>query len=259
MEGRTRHTLNALRKALEEEGIDASSLSPFPGSSDDLYLLRARPEEAMDQWERLRRLVTQTGRWPVIGGDDGDLEVHRENLELSGRSSPVALGDVRCLLRHAEAIDPARWVREKNGGAPLPASQRRPPDEQEDRATLEGILLKRGLTAGSESRFVALTPTDRCWETPAHLRFGGFNACPAPPVQVALWRRWGDLYGAEIVAICRDMVLARVSRPPADPEAAFELAAEQHAYCPDLVSGLGTIDALAGWLLGRDWWYFWWD
>ena len=112
----------------------------------------------------------------------------------------------------------------------------------------------------AEEAFVAQISAEDSWQLPAHLAFGGWNECPVAEVQCALWKRWQETYDAHIVAVCGDVVQARVNNPPKTQEAAMKLAWEQYLYCNDIVDqGTGTLSELAALLLNGDVWYFWWD
>ena len=110
------------------------------------------------------------------------------------------------------------------------------------------------------SVILAKIPTPRAFEVPAYLKFGGWNSCPEPSAHVAVWRRWQESYGAEILCLSGDVIEATVARPPVNKEECYKLAREQFAYCEDIVTqGVQTIDALAAVLCGGKSWYFWWD
>jgi uncharacterized protein DUF4253 len=107
---------------------------------------------------------------------------------------------------------------------------------------------------------IAVIPTDDWTTIPAHLNWGGWNACPHPEYHVAALRSWRDRFGAELVGLSFDTMNLRVARRPATREAALELAREQYLYCNDIVDqGTGTLSRLAACLTADDWWYFWWD
>jgi hypothetical protein len=98
------------------------------------------------------------------------------------------------------------------------------------------------------------------WEIPAHFGYGGWNECPAPEEQCAIWKYWYEKFGVEIVAITHDVIEAKVANPPSTKEAAMELAWEQYLYCNDIVDqGVESISNLGATLRGSDIWYFWWD
>ena len=103
-------------------------------------------------------------------------------------------------------------------------------------------------------------PTPHPFEVPAYLYLGGWNECPDAPVHVALWKKWRDEYGAEILCASGAVIEATVARPPLDKDQCYKLAREQFIYCNDIVTqGVGTIDALASTLHAAKSWYFWWD
>jgi len=107
---------------------------------------------------------------------------------------------------------------------------------------------------------ILLIPTDESAAVPAYLRWGGWNACPAPEYQVAALRSWHERYGAELIGISRDVINLRVARRPATRDAALALAREQYLYCEDIVDqGVEALAPLAAMLMQEDWWFFWWD
>ncbi len=109
-------------------------------------------------------------------------------------------------------------------------------------------------------QYIGFFPTMISWQTPAYLRFGGWNACPPSAIHCALHRYWQSIYHAEIVMMSSDIICCRVGKPVESRENALELAKEQYAYCGDLVSqGTGTIGNLASGLIHSAYWLFWWD
>jgi len=118
------------------------------------------------------------------------------------------------------------------------------------------ILSKRPL----ERVHIALIPTDDWTTIPAHLFWGGWNACPGPESHVAALRSWRERFGAELVGLSFDTMNLRVKRRPQTRAEALELAREQYVYCEDIIDqGVGTLSQLAAALMANDWWYFWWD
>jgi hypothetical protein len=108
--------------------------------------------------------------------------------------------------------------------------------------------------------YIALLPASEPWHAGAHTKFGGWNDCPEPEVQVAFARRWFERHGAVPVSTSRDVLEFTVARPIRDRRAALEMAMEQYLFCEDIVDqGTGTIDVLAAYLLNAAVWYFWWD
>lgn len=111
-----------------------------------------------------------------------------------------------------------------------------------------------------QKSYIALIPTDDWTTIPAHLRWGGWNSCPAPEYHVAALRSWRDRYGVELVGLNRDTMNLKASRAPHARTEAMDLAREQYAYCNDIIDqGVETMSALAATLMVSSWWFFWWD
>lgn len=107
---------------------------------------------------------------------------------------------------------------------------------------------------------ILILPTKEAAAAPAYLRWGGWNACPAPEYHVAALRDWHRRYGAVPVAMTGDVMNVRVTHRPASRDEALSLAREQFLYCEDIVlQGTDTLAPLAAGLMQGDWWFFWWD
>ncbi len=106
-------------------------------------------------------------------------------------------------------------------------------------------------------------PVKNPWEAAAWLPMGGFNDCPSPAQQVAVFRYWHAKYGAVPTVVTYDNWELELQKPPATPQTAEELAKEHFAFCYDRVmqgaQDRDTIRALAGELIHSTTWYFWWD
>lgn len=103
-------------------------------------------------------------------------------------------------------------------------------------------------------------PVRESWKLPAHLQYGGWNDCPEPDVQCAIWRYWEAKYGATIIAASDDVLEAYVAAPPQTEDEAMALAWEQCLYCYDIVDqGAETVANLAAGLINHPYWYFRWD
>lgn len=106
---------------------------------------------------------------------------------------------------------------------------------------------------------LAEIPVKHPWEVFAYLPFGGWNACPLNEEHMAAAKCWFEEYGAVPAVLTHD-VLEYDLPAPVPQDKAMELALEQYAYCPDIVSqGVGTIGRLADGLTKSHYWYFWWD
>ncbi|EGO63807.1 DUF4253 domain-containing protein [Acetonema longum] len=110
---------------------------------------------------------------------------------------------------------------------------------------------------------IAKVPAQNPWELAAWIPMGGFNDCPSPAEQVAVFRHWYKKYGAVPCVVTHDNWELELANPPRTDEAAEELAKEHFAFCYDIVMqaarGWDTIRARASTLKNSTTWYFWWD
>jgi len=107
---------------------------------------------------------------------------------------------------------------------------------------------------------IAKIPTENPWELAAWIPMGGFNFCPSPEKQVAVFRYWHEKYGAVPAVVTSDIWELTLTKPPLTEEEAEALAKEHFAFCSDAVAqGPETIRGLASMLKGSTMWFFWWD
>jgi Domain of unknown function (DUF4253) len=239
-----------------------------------VYGLTITASDAITTWEKLYKLVTDTGYYPVILGDRAEaIQTHSDEIEQ--RSSHII---VKKLLEEAEDIDSNKWfvseAREMREDSEDDEDcwiegEEFPDDRNEiDRDILEEIDYwhetfekePEYTIPSSDQTLISLLPTTTSWETFAFLQFGGWNDCPTSEENIAIAKRWYELYGAEVVGISNDTVEMRVGKPPLDADAAFRLAQEQYIYCKDIVNqGVGSLTKLAVNLYANNIWFFWWD
>ena len=114
--------------------------------------------------------------------------------------------------------------------------------------------------ATNEETIIAKIPAKNPWELAVWMPMGGFNDCPLPENQAAVFRYWFEKYGAVPATVTYDIWEMALTNPPTTEEEAEALAKEQYAFCPDIVDqGMETIRALASGLIGACTWFFWWD
>ena len=107
---------------------------------------------------------------------------------------------------------------------------------------------------------IAKIPTDKPWELAAWIPMGGFNECPYPEEQVAVFKYWYEKYGAVPAVVSYDTWELYVENPVKTKDEAMRLALEQFGFCGDIVwQGVEKVNALAGTLVNSSVWYFWWD
>jgi hypothetical protein len=254
--------MEELADLLRKNKIDVSTLrNALDNGEQKVPILTVRGgARALETWEKLRSIPSNAGYWPVLLGDDDDLERHADDM----RESPA--GPTRTILRRAAELaadpNPRAWFYRRIKKPMPPADYHRILGKWP-----RGVRPSSGFTIpftsdGNARRAVhiGLFPTADGWHVPAILRFGSFNSCPPPVEHTALMKFWHEKYQAEVVGISRDVVELVVRRPPQKRDAALELAKQQYSYCTDIVSqGVETLSALAACLIRGRTWYFWWD
>ena len=91
---------------MRSHGIDIPSLQRLhDGDQEPIYYFGVPGAGAVARWHKLRGLVERTGHWPVLLGDDEELEYHREAL--ADEYYPAT----QEMLQAAEAIDAEAWLK----------------------------------------------------------------------------------------------------------------------------------------------------
>jgi hypothetical protein len=110
---------------------------------------------------------------------------------------------------------------------------------------------------------IAKIPAKHPWDLAAWAPMGGFNDCPLPAEQVAVFKYWNEKYGAVPAVVTHDNWDFELKSPPTNDADAEALAKEHFAFCYDCVmqanAGWDTVRALASTLKNSLTWYFWWD
>lgn len=110
---------------------------------------------------------------------------------------------------------------------------------------------------------LAKIPTKKPWEAAIWVPMGGFNSCPDPIAQAAVFEYWCKKYQAVPAVVTYNTWEFLVSKPPKRNLSSELLAKEQFTFCDDLVSQaqeeFATVRALASFLKNSPTWYFWWD
>lgn len=237
-------------KELGLGGVSLETLASMPQGT--IYSLTVPGSKALEVWLRLRDLVPTSGCWPVI------LPLEFDTWEGSPGWTPAEsiLGDLLGVADEwleAQRLEEAPYQEEHPPACPWPA-RGRPMKLQ----TLDRSVLQRWWHTNWNVR-MALVPTVLCWEVPAWLAYGDWEANPPPHVHVALLHRWHEAFGAEIVS-AGSRIGCRIQRPPADRDSALALAEEMFLYCGDLTQeGYESEPELAASLLVSPYWSFWWD
>jgi hypothetical protein len=247
--------MDHVRNYLADLGIPAADLRLFTREPQPTYLFEVPGNAAIEVWDALLKTADDNGLSPVILGETGEARRMADNLEICHGVTPDDI------IERSLELDVPVWLdrRREESDTAEPDGEDDWPDDVEPHGQLTGMIDDQ---TGDPypAVTVALVPTPASWESAAYLRFGNWNQCPSPDEHVAVWRRWNQLYGAEIICMTNDVIEARIARPPADREAAMTLALEQYAYCTDIVDqGVGSVLSLAAVLLDGPTWFFWWD
>jgi hypothetical protein len=234
--------------ALRGTALDGHAVEEGPGGT---FLVEGLDSTAMlPLWRAAREAVPMTGRWPVMTCFDY-LEVQEPGPE-----------DVAAFAAAAQALDP--WtVFDGNGRADHeawqtssyldaclgPGAGRRDDPRLAgitqaglDRWVYEQMLADPALTARGTARAahlsstenwfpesdaqLVLLPTPAQWLAPRWLNYYGADRDKGHESLGAAILRWEHRWGAQLVASWGTMLQFLVSRPPADPEDAWQLAGQ---------------------------------
>jgi hypothetical protein len=213
--------------------------------------------DALAALEQYRLRYQKGGEYPFLIGHAEELERLKGNASFNSQSAD----EIICASLDIDIVD---WLK-----------QRRAEEEEYEFSPDEllgdwpGVIAEKGssslhadiLTGKIKKEvFLGLAIVEKPWQLPAVLKYGDWNACPAPEVHCAFFRKWGMEFGAQITGMSSDVIECVVAHPPRDQESAIKLAWDQYWYCADIVDqGVGSIHQLAATLLNSPYWYFWWD
>lgn len=215
----------------------------------------------------------------VVSGEDALEKCLKLREENKGKITPVILGkyeDVKMqvevasyeqetskeIIDQSENYDAESLLKQRKDDDPEAYNYVELGDWPEILSPMTSITSNKDLLTGAyiDKVYIGLIPTEKSYEVPAYIKFGGWNSCPSPAEQVAILRYWYFQYGAQVISITSDIIECTVENPPETKEESIDLANEQFLYCSDIVlQGTGTISELAGSLYKSDYWFFWWD
>lgn len=228
-------------------GDDSTSIPNFP-----FELIAVPGKEAVSTCLRLREELTDS--IPVMIGTAESVNLLNENYLERGGSPNEIIAESRLFqpfdFFESRASDDPELYRDVDRGdwpeVPFPKGELRAHCDEDEQP--------------HERVFLAKVPARALFDIPAYIRYGGWNECPEPEVQVALHRAWYERYGAKIVSMTNEAVDCVVENPPTSRDEAITLAEEHFMYTSDIVhEGAGTISNLAAKLLNARHWHFWWD
>ena len=110
---------------------------------------------------------------------------------------------------------------------------------------------------------LAQIPANHPWELATWIPMGGFNDCPSPAAQVAVFKKWYHAYEAIPTVVTYDNWELELQKPPTTEEEALSLAKEHFAFSSDNVTqaakNFASLRGLASSLKNSTTWFFWWD
>lgn len=166
--------------------------------------------QALSAWREIRR---DGEAWPVIIGGDENLDCISEQYGIGDpalypRTPAVPLPQLRPVEEVLEAATalrypngPDRWEGGYQADELTAPVGEWPDDKRLEMEPVLAVAMDALARAPYEVVHILLVPAAAGWQVPAHLRWGGWNACPPPEYHVAALRGLGQRYGAET---CRD-------------------------------------------------------
>lgn len=239
----------------------------FLGCDYELFEKAKNDEALINRFNELTEQGKREGFFPliVVGSDEvlvESLEMALEDGEFD--NTPEGRAAFReSVLREAETIDAEAFLAERL------EEHLETYDEEDIRGDFkkfepnDAFIATYGGDKPHPELILAKIPAKNPWELAAWVPMGGYNECPTPAEQVAVFKLWRERFGAVPGVVSHDEWELELTKPPLTDEDAEKLAEEQFAFCEDRVVQAGkdcdSIRALASALKGSTAWYFWWD
>ncbi|MDR2869141.1 MAG: DUF4253 domain-containing protein [Deferribacteraceae bacterium] len=229
------------------------------------YELLTDSSKGQARWQELSEQGKRDGFIPLIINTSDilaeSLELALEDAELD--ESPAGMAQLReSILKKMADVDVASYLGERF----QEYTEEMHSDEDilgEFNPDIEGFSDDFISYDGCEELIIAKIPTANPWELAAWLPMGGFNDCPSPAAQAAVFRYWYEKYGAVPAVVSYDIWEMAVTKPPTTDNDAEALAKEHFAFCYDIVMQVGeelaSIRGRASCITDAKAWYFWWD
>jgi hypothetical protein len=253
-------------KGGEEMTEQCAFITNFLGCDYELFKDAADDEAVIKRYNELTEEGRRDGFFPlIIAGSDDELaetlEMALEDAEFE--DTPKGIAAFReSVLREAEDVDVQAFLAER-------LAEYMETYGEEIRGNFmefepNDCFIAIGSGDGSHSELIiAKIPAKNPWELAAWVPMGGYNSCPCPAEQVAVFKYWYEKYGAVPGVVNHDQWELALTKPPLTDADAEQLAEEQFTFCEDRVVQAGedcdSIRALASALKGSTAWYFWWD
>jgi len=97
------------------------------------------------------------------------------------------------------------------------------------------------------------------YQVPLIVPMGGYNECPLPVYQAALFKHWQEEFEMVPLAVTQDTWVVRAGRLPATDNEALQLAKEHFMFCQYVLESFDSVGQYASYLKNNEIWHFWWD
>ena len=231
----------------------------------ELFENEKSSEKIIKRWEELTEEGREKGFIPLIISSSDILEENLEFLyeDYNIEKTPEGISKhKKSIIEKAKEINAEKFLKERYEEYSDMHDDMDILGEFEDRIPTNSFSshLDYGTNTPHEEVIIAKIPTQNPWELPVWMPMGGFNDCPLPEEQIAVFKHWYDKYGAVPAGVTYDVWEMAVENPPKTNEESEELAKEQFSFDYDIVmQGCESIRELANTLKNSTTWYFWWD
>jgi len=247
----------SLYRGVQNKSEECQYILDYLNCDYELLSSETRPEKIISRFHELTKLGKTDGFYPLIVIPSTTLTdilyFHMEDIDVENAADGIA-------AYRKSVIDSANEINAKEF---LSARYFKLDDILGEfvQAKPRNALSLQMLTFNSSGEvIIAKIPTENPWELAVWVPMGGFNECPTPAEQVAVFHYWYDKYGAVPAVVNYDTWQMTLAKPSFTADEAMELAEEQFAFCYDIVlQGTETIRGLASILKNSSVWFFWWD
>ncbi|MFF2018407.1 DUF4253 domain-containing protein [Paenibacillus sp. NPDC058177] len=176
---------------------------------------------------------------------DADLPLEQKNLE--GKSFEDIYAAYALVWAGHEMLNEKMAVREEEIKI-----------ETEATSVLTTEWVREKIEAADDVIILTL-PAGSGYEAPLWVPMGGYNECPLPVYQSAVFKHWQEQYHVTPLAVTQDKWVLQAGTRPLTYEAALRLAKEHFIFCQYVLERFDTLGHYAVYLMGNNEWDFWWD
>jgi hypothetical protein len=222
--------MQSVKAGLSDLGIPSDGLFVLHNSPRSQLLgMTVRAEEALQLRENILSLMPRTGLYPVIVGNERDVQVRVEQLNSLIPGSSIE----RVLLKARSESPEYSWKRlgeryDEEIEAHGAASEE--DDASEQASFTQSVTTPDASDLGFGEVAIALLPVRETWKIPAVLGFAGEHDQSESEVHCAVLKQLDDRYGLDIVNITPNAIDVKIRRSPEDDVEALNLAKALSIY-----------------------------